>query len=177
MGTKITWTALKKNWAWIALAFTLLVTVIMGPDEEPVVHQKSKKQAATSAANNTPSTSPHLAILPSEWPERDVERNQIKDIFQPGTINSASKSQPSNAPALQPAPLPQDQFDHEVFGAISDGPIQTAFLLTPDKRVITVEVGNNINPLWKLVALDPNQATLLHLPTGKKFLMQLRSTS
>lgn len=168
---------LKKHWLWAVLALTLLVSALMGPESEPDTTPERQPRLSTPV---TPSATPAavrssvFADLPASWPAREMARDQVRDIFQSLQVAAAAAAakaaqELSAKPEPVAPPTPQEQFAFEYFGQIRQDSQHTVFLLGPAKTVTAVEVGQNINPDWKLLTLETQAMTLQHLPTGQTF--------
>lgn len=167
---------LKKLWVWVALAATVLAMVLLDPEEPSVT---AKKPETRVSLNSSAQTISHKALtvrpLPTNWPGRLLESTPIVDIFQ-GSRQALDLVNAGSAPTAPPVPLPQEQFVYSYFGQIINESQKTAFLLAPDQRVLAVVEGQNIDAGWKLLTLESNTMSLVHLPTGQTFQLPLGST-
>ena len=149
---------IRARWRWMLFVATLSALtgywVLQQPVRETVVSQARLPSPNSSArpAEAAPSTGT-LSALP--------ERDKI-DLFAPRTWEpqlAPPVLAPTPPPAPQAPPLP-----FKFFGRVVDPEQPASFILTRGTEIITVRVGDRIEPSYLVDKFDGTQLHLVYLP-------------
>lgn len=158
----------------LALIATLLAVFLAPPAEEPVVAAVSRPAVARPAAAPVAAAAggqgaraaSAATVMPLRARERDTENEPRLLAAQswdapPAVASTKTAAEPApSRPQAPPAPV-------QLMGRYQEGSKTLLFALHNDQSVV-LRAGESIGTEWRVDAVDANQVTLTHLPSGQK---------
>jgi len=151
----------------------LLATALLLP-ALPGGAQGGDSEVAPPVAAVDPSSS-RLQPVPMDVPQRGPARSAKRDIFAPHSwlpprpVAPKPKPPPElHGPPAPPPPPPPPPLSLTYLGQMDMAGEATTFYLAQGDRVFAVSVGDTVADVYKLLAQEGRQLTLLYLPLDVK---------